>query len=140
MPCVLHISGKNFQPELALKNVTFKPYQVYKAGDKMNFGKRDAIYSDSGFSVDVGEDDNNWNLSDQIRWAEIFLEKHFSELKLISGADELSFDFGYVPRKGEDGMTMFCQSDCFNPNLLKLCGELQIEIELSLYGTDSKPE
>jgi hypothetical protein len=138
MPCVLHISGEKFQPELALKIVTFKPYRVYYAGEKKK-NKPNAVYSDSGFSVDVGEKEN-WDLSKQIQWAKTFIEKYIYELKAVSGADEMRFDFGYESRRGENGTTMFCQSDYFKPEFLMLCGELKIGIELSLYGTDSKSE
>jgi hypothetical protein len=138
MPCVLHISGKKFQPELTLKNVTFKPYRVYKAGEKIKIGKkRNSAYLDSGFSVDVG-DRESWDLSNQIESAKIFIKKYFSELKKMSDAEDIRFDFGCEPRKSAEGTVIFCQSDYFAPDFLKLCAELKIGIEISIYGTDSK--
>ena len=136
MPCIFHVSGEKFQPEVALKNLAFKPYKIYKSGEKMNFGRPGAVYSDSGFSVYVGPEDN-WNLADQIEGTQIFVRYHFSALKLISGAEELRLDYGYKPRRGEDDLTMVCQCDSFEPSFLKMCGELNISIELSLYGIET---
>jgi hypothetical protein len=136
MPCIFHVSGEKFQPDLALKNATFKPYKIYKIGEKMNFGRPGAVYSDSGFSVYIGPEDS-WNLAEQTEAAQIFVQDHFSVLKLLCDAERLRFDYGYKPRRGDDDLTMFCQCDSFEPAFLKICGELSIAIELSLYGIES---
>jgi hypothetical protein len=136
MPCIFHVSGERFQPEVALKNATFKPYKIYQSGEKMNFGRPGAMYTDSGFSVYIGAQDN-WNLAEQIEATQKFVQDHFSALKLLADAEELRFDYGYKPRRGDDNLTMLCQCDSFDPAFLKTCGELNIAIELSLYGIET---
>jgi hypothetical protein len=136
MPCIFHVSGEKFQPEIALQSATFSPYHVYKIGEKVNRGKPGAVYSDSGFSVYVG-DKNCDDLGKQIEATILFVQNNLSVLRLLTGAEELKFDFGYKPRRGEDGLTMLCQCDGFEPDFLKMCGELKIGIELSLYGIET---
>jgi len=55
----------------------------------------------------------------------------------LCDADRLRFDYGYKPRRGDDDLTMLCQCDSFDPVFLKMCGELNVVIELSLYGIEA---
>jgi hypothetical protein len=136
---ILHVSGTHFDPDTALKKVSFKPYMVHKTGEPMKRGRANATWPDSGFSVALGTKDED-NLASQIETAIEFVNKHYDELKQLRDIDDIRLDFGYLPRRGEDGLTVAIQCDYFPPDFLRKCGELQIGIELSLYHTDNDGE
>jgi hypothetical protein len=137
MPAVIfHVSGDRFEPEDVLSRISFEAYRVYRKGDLMRRGKPGALYPDSGFSVELGPQSSD-ELGDQIAVATAFIARHYNELKQITGADDLRLDFGYEPRRGKDGITLFVQCDYFSPDFLRQCGELGIGIELSLYGVEN---
>lgn len=136
---ILHVSGAQFDPDAYLKIVTFKPYRVHKIGEPMKRGRPNATWTDSGFSVALGAKDED-NLASQIEMAIDFVNKHYDELKQLQNIDKIRLDFGYLPRRGEDGLIMFAQFNYFPPEFLRKCGELQIGIELSLYQADNDGE
>ncbi len=139
MPSVIfHVSGENFIPETALRSAAFKPFAVHLKGERMST-KNDTPWPDSGFSVDLGPDDND-DLAEQITRATEFIDRHFDELKALTGADDLRLDFGYEARRGMDGNLLIVQCDYFPPEFLRKCGELGIGIELSLYGAENTLE
>ena len=135
MPSVLfHASGKAFDIR-ALEGTNLNPYWVFQVGERAKRGRKDFIYEDSGFSIDLGPDDKE-DLGTQIEAASAFLEMYGSTISRLTGLDEMCFDFGYIPRKGKDGLQMLVQCDYFPAEFLRECGSLGIGIELSLYLAD----
>jgi len=132
MPSVIfHASGKAFDIQ-SLDDTNLNPYRVFQIGERARRGRRDFIYEDSGFSIDLGPDDKD-DLNTQIEAASAFLGEHGHTIGRLTGLDEMRFDFGYIPRKGKDGLQMMIQCDYFPPEFLRECGNLGIGIELSLY-------
>jgi hypothetical protein len=132
MPSVLfHASGKDFDIR-SLDDTGLNPYRVYQVGERARSGRRGFIYEDSGFSIDLGPDDKE-DLNTQIEAASAFLGMHGSTISQLAGLDEMRFDFGYIPRKGKDGLQIMVQCDYFPAEFLRECGNLGIGIELSLY-------
>jgi hypothetical protein len=132
MPSVIfHASGSNFDLE-SLSGTRLKPYDIHYRGQKANRGRKDFVYEDSGFSIDLGPDDSD-NLSTQIEAAIKFIDEHYHTIQSFTGLDDLRFDFGYAPRKDQKGYISLVQCDYLPPAFLKKCGELGIGLELSLY-------
>lgn len=140
MPAVIfQVSGEHFCPETALSQVTFQPYRVHRKGELMKIRRKESVYKDSGFSVDLGPEDSD-DLAVQIELAQAFVDHHFDELKQIKGADDMRFDFGYEPRRRKDGSFFAVQYDYFPPAFLRTCSEVGIGINLSLHlAMEPKP-
>jgi hypothetical protein len=132
MPSVIfHASGSAFDPA-SLAETKLKPYDIHYRGRKSDRGRKNFVYEDSGFSVDLGPDDSD-NLGTQIEAAIKFIDDHYHAIRMLTGLDDLRFDFGYAPRKDVKGHIYLVQCDYFPPAFLKRCGELGIGLELSLY-------
>lgn len=132
MPSVIfHASGVNFDAA-SLAETNLHPYKVYRVGEKSKLGRREFIYKDSGFSIDLGPDEKE-DLATQIDAATQFIEKNYHTIQNLSGLDDLRFDFGYCQRRDAEGHTVVVQCDYFSPEFLRKCGELKVGIELSLY-------
>lgn len=127
--CVFHATGENFAVDGFLAVVQAKPYQVFRRGE--SFGKKGRIREHSGFSLDVSDSDDE--LSQDVEDAIQFLKKNHALLSKLAdwpGVTDRRLDFGCYC-KG-----WFLQSEYLPPELLKLAGELNIGIELSLYEFD----
>jgi hypothetical protein len=61
------------------------------------------------------------------------VKKHYSEIKQLKGADDMRLDFGYCLRLDKKGEPFWIQCDLLPPDFLRMCGDLNIGIELSLY-------
>ena len=132
MPSVnFHASGQDFNPA-SLEGTNLTPYDIHHKGQNPNRGRKDFIYEDSGFSINLGPDDLD-DLGTQIEAAMRFLELHHGTITKLTGLTELRFDFGYSQRRNAEGYTVLAQCDYFPPDFLRKCGELGIGIELSLY-------
>src|ERR1041384_3871681 len=135
MPSVIfRVAGKLFNPEAALTKVTFKPYRVRHVGE-MAWDwqiREDVSLGHSEFSVEIGPKKSH-DLARQIKLAKAFVQKHFSEIKRIKGAEDMRLDFGYWPRLDNKRKPIAIQCDYFPPDFLQMCGELKIGIELSRY-------
>jgi hypothetical protein len=133
MPSVIfHVDGKKFKPEVELAKTSLKPYRIHHVGDVVKRKRGDIVFKDSGFSVDIGPK-NNDDLAAQIKVATKFVKKHFTEIKQLKNADDLSLDFGYCMRFAKDGEPFWVQCNELPTEFLKMCGELKIGIELSFY-------
>lgn len=139
MPSVFfHASGKTFDIQ-SLAETNLNPYRVYRVGERAKHRRRDFFYEDSGFSGDLGPDDKE-DLNTQINTATAFLKMYGDTISRLAGLEEMRFDFGYIPRKGKDGLQVFVQCEHFSPEFLRECGRLNIGIELSLYAAHEEPE
>lgn len=133
MPSVIfHVRGKKFRPETELVKTSLKPYQIYHVGDVVKRKRGDFIYKDSGFAVDIGPR-NSEDLKKQIKTAFAFVKKHYSEIKQLKGASDTRLDFGYCMPFDKTGEPFWVQCDFFPPDFLRMCGELKVGIELSLF-------
>lgn len=124
--CVFHATGENFAVDGFLAVVQIKPYQVFRRGEP--HGRRGRIYESSGFSLDVSgaEEEVSEDVEDAIQ----FLQKNRDLLAKLAdwpGVTDRRLDIACYC-KG-----WFLQSEYLPPELLKLAGELNIGIEMSLY-------
>ena len=132
--CVLHVAGEKFEPERALHQRSVKPYSVLRKGDK-RFGensKNTELNRHSGFKCDVSKIQGD--LVGQANDAVSFLTEHYADLLALHGdptIESMCLDFGYDCRL--DPTRSVVQCDTLPWKLLKLCGALGIDIELSLY-------
>jgi len=132
--CVLHVVGETFEPTDVLQRLSFEPYSVFNKGDKRfpasaTSGK---LHSAGGFKCDLSRADGN--LAQQVQDAIEFLARHFNDLNELRCEDSIQvkcLSFGYYFRP--DNIDAFVQSDSLPVELLRLCAELRISIELSLY-------
>ncbi len=133
MPSVIfHVRGKKFCPVVELAKTKLKPCRIHHVGDVVKRKRGGFVHKDSGFSVDLGPDDDD-DLATQIKVAARFIKKHFTGIKRLKNADEKTLDFGYGMRFDQNGEPFWVQSNKLPADFLKLCGELKIEIELSFY-------
>jgi hypothetical protein len=126
--CVLHVVGKELDPEVALLHLALEPYLKFRRGDNL-YGR---ICDKGGFRCNVSSSDGV--LSQEIADAIGFLIKYQGDLRnlgSVRGVEEMSLDFGYDLRI--DGEQIIFQTDFLPPELLKLCGSLGVGIYLSLY-------
>lgn len=134
MTCNLRARGKDFDVESFLSK-TKLPF------DRMSFWVRGTpsmrrtptLYGDSGFSECVSQD--KW---DDLRAAvaEVlkFLKanrKELLKLKRAKGIEDLMLDFGFDSRVGTENIAV--QGEYLPPEFLRLAGELNIGVGLSIY-------
>ena len=138
--CVLHVIGDAFDPLPVLARRSLKPYQVFRKGDKQfpDNPRSDKIHSNGGFSCGISDIEND--LSGQIKDAIAFLKTHYGDLQQLAKVEAVEskyLDFGNFCRidihKPIQEQKCFAQYDRLPVELLKLCGDLGIAIELSLY-------
>jgi hypothetical protein len=131
--CVLHAVGAELRVDSGAWINALKPYRVFCRGEKM-FRSRDGTWEFekvSGFSCEVSSREGD--LAEEVQDAISFLTYHREYLACLSstpGVDSVTLDFGCVLRLN-DGCDVQCES--LPPALLKLAGELGIQINLSLY-------
>ena len=126
--CVLRATGDSFQPEVFLRESTFQPCNVFHKGERKAESR---TWETSGLTVVVseGSDDFAQQATDAIK----FLKSNRAELlrlKESSGLESISLDFGVTRGIG------FLQSHFFPSELVRLAGELEMALEVSVYGTD----
>ena len=127
MPSVIfRASGNDFDPS-SLSGTGLNGDNIHLRGQKSKRGRKDFVYKDSGFSVDLGPDDHD-DLGTQILAAMRFVQDYRDTIRSLKNLDDMRFDFGYSPRP--DSVVQF---DYLPPKFIKACGELNIGIELSLY-------
>ena len=132
--CVLHITGKDFDPEAILPQMSVRPYAVFRRGDKQcpEMPARARSYDGGGFKCDVSSADGD--LRAEAEDAVMFLRRYYDDLRRLAAIPTIEsryLDFGYYLRL--DGDRCLVQSDELSVTLLKLCAELGIGIMLSLY-------
>lgn len=132
--CVLRISGEEFNPDKFLEMSTLVPYKVMHRGDQVcPVGPRsDQVFEYGGFKCDVSEIDGN--LEGQIADAIRFLKENRADLQKLRTETSVQsrwLDFGIDCRI--DRRKVVVQGEYLPIELIKLCGELDIEIGISIY-------
>jgi len=134
MSCILKISGKDLNLDEFLAKIKMTPYRKVNKGEPLNrVGKRISESSIAAFTTsDAGFDD----IKDQIKETIMFLNDNKDNLSHILSTPEVEYawiDFGVNSIIADDHLT---QGFFFPFELIKLCGELGIAIELSTYKPD----
>ncbi len=134
MSCVLRIEGIDFKVDDFLKSTSIKAYRVWHAGEPMTpTRKNKANYTESGCSIDISKADFD-QFEIQKSDAIFFLTENFEKLQRLTEfglliTESPRLDFGIFTRMFEVG----AQFDRFEPELLRLAGNLNLTIELSQY-------
>lgn len=125
--CVLRAAGDGFQVEKFLETSTLSPCIVFRKGERKS---AERVWEMSGINVVVSDAPGD-DPARQVREAVSFLRTHKDELARLmafDGVSGLELDFGLYR---EDG---FAQNIRFPAELTALAGELQMGIEISIYG------
>jgi hypothetical protein len=131
MSCVLRVSGAELSIDKLLRNISLPPDNVYRKGElKFPASKpNDKRHVDSGASFLVS-DAGFKELRIQIEDAVLFLENHQKEIEQMrrhAGVEGISLDFGIESRE------VMGQFEQFPAKLLRLAGNLDVDLEISLY-------
>jgi hypothetical protein len=134
MSCVLKIMGENLDVDAFVAKTQMDGFDKSYKGDWTNkLKKRKREWSSAGMVIsDAGYDD----VKTQIKEAIEFLNRHKDNLRHIATTPEIEYatiDFGVDSTIDEDHLS---QSFYLTKPLIKICAELDIEIELSLYKPD----
>ena len=137
MSCILTIIGQDFDVDTFIEKSKLRPYKKSYKGQPRVKSKPDGIkLSHSLLSIETskaGFNDLKKQISDTFR----FLSFNKDKLTFITsteGIDHAIIDFGIYLRI--DSVSVLTQSDKFPNKLLKLAGELGLDIELSIYPVD----
>jgi len=136
MSCVLRIQGNKFKAQGYLIETSFKAYKTWQIGEPVIPKRKDISHPiANGFNIDVSAA-NFDQFKKQKNDATKFLKNNFNKLKRLyefglSESDSSTLDFAINTRMYDVG----CQVDRFEPDLLRLAGELNFTIELSQYKT-----
>ena len=137
MSCILRISGRHLDVDKLIKGSSLKPYDIYKKGQPSYPGLRiKRINKYSGISIEVSKADFD-KFEKQIKDAIKFLTKHKTSVKKLTTNKQVEsscLDFGVDLRIGYNNIAL--QSDTLPYELLKLAGDLKIDIQISLYPPD----
>ena len=139
MSCVLRVAGKSFDAAAFLRNSSI-PGGIYRDSHRrLGRGGADSKHpssvSKAGFNSTVsaaGLDD----LAAQIRDAVSFLTEQKAELHRLmdfGGIETACLDFGVSKRD------VWAQTDTFPAELLRLLGDLGIDLTVSHYAADDSP-
>ena len=137
MSCILTISGRNFDVDVFTDTTKLRPYRKsYKGQPKLKTKPNGGKLTSSSISIEASKADFG-NLKKQIADTIRFLKRNESKLAHIvstKGIDYAILDFGIDLRI--DRKRILTQSDTFPSELLKLAGDLGLDIELSIYPVD----
>lgn len=133
MLCVFRVYGDNFQPEHYKAFFEGKQFFSYRKGDPV--GKSGTKkHETSGFVCDITKE-NESDFELQVEESIHFLKSSNLVLEALRKDEQVEMrvlDFGYESRLGEN---VAIQYDFLPPELLLLCGQFNIGIELSLYSS-----
>ena len=134
MSCVLSIIGENFDVDAFVNESKIRGFNVGYKGDPINkVNKRTRTFSLASITTSNADFDN---IKDQIEETIEFLVKYKSSLIHIAntpGIECATIDFGVESIIDKNHLT---QSFNFPIELIKVCADLGIEIELSIYKPD----
>ncbi len=137
MSCILNISGQNFDVDNFLTESKLRPYRKsYKGQPKVKTKPEGDKLSRSSISIETSKADFD-NFKKQIDDTTHYLKRNKNKLyhiNLTKGIDTAVLDFGIDLRI--DRKTILTQSDTFPNKLLKLAGDLGLDIVLSIYPVD----
>ncbi|WP_163341186.1 DUF4279 domain-containing protein [Desulfopila sp. IMCC35008] len=137
MSCVLRVWGNEFDVDSITLEPELEAIKVWRKGQpKFNSNPNSRLNETSGLSIELSSSDFS-EIEKQINEAISFCKSHQKVLtKLVShqGVDGAVADFGaeiYPP-----GWCSFY----FEPELLKILGNIGISLGLSVYPTDNEDE
>jgi len=137
MSCILTISGRNFDVDAFVNKSKLRPYKKsYKGQPKFKSKPDGEKLSFSLLSIETSKADFN-NLKKQIADTIRYLKRNKDKLAHIDLTKEIEhavLDFGIDLRI--DNKKILIQSDKFPNELLKLAGDIGLDIELSIYPID----
>ncbi len=137
MSCILTISGRNFNIDAFIEASKLKPYKKsYKGQPKIKTKPDGEKLTRSLISIETSNadfDNLNKQIVDTIRYLKGNKDK-LAHIAITKGIDHAILDFGIDLRI--DKKKVLYQSDRFPSQLLKLAGDLGLDIELSVYPTD----
>jgi hypothetical protein len=137
MSCILTIGGKNFDIDDFVGKTKLRPYRKsYKGQPKLKTKPDEDRLTHSSISIETSKADFD-NLKKQIADTIRYLKRNKDKLVKITstrGIDYAFLDFGIDLRI--DKKKVLTQSDTFPSELLKLAGDLGVDIELSIYPVD----
>jgi hypothetical protein len=139
MPCVLWISG-DFTSEEIISNTQLLPYKFIAKGETVQLKTgEEKTYEQALCGFDVSEKDFT-DFKALVTDAQAYLEDNYQNLSALSKLKDMTarLDFGYYTSFMDQRIV--AQYDTLPHRLLKLSGELQIDIELSQYWhADTNP-
>jgi hypothetical protein len=127
MGCVLRASGAHFDPEQFLSDSPLVPCNVFRKDERKSETR---TWDTSGITILVSE---AGPFLQQVAEAIDFLRSNRTELlrlKESPGLEDISLDFGVDRKNG------FLQSHLFPSELISVCSEFGMGLEVSIYGTD----
>ncbi|GAA4841702.1 hypothetical protein [Algivirga pacifica] len=141
MSCILRIEGVNFKVDQFLEVTLLEPYKVWHSGELVTpKRKHESLYTTSGCNIDISAadfDEFHIQKSDAIKF---MIDNYDKLLKLpkfgLLESESATLDFGIYTRMFDVGR----QTDRFEPELLKLAGNLNLTIALSQYEPATREE
>ena len=137
MSCHLSIIGEDFDPDAFLSASGLKVDKITYKGTPRFKTRADSElipYSYVAMNTSLAYFDN---FKKQVEETIIYLQDNYEKLKVIAQTPHVQYanlNFGvYYEDK-------FMQNHLFTPELLKLCGELGLSIELSIYTASDGDE
>jgi hypothetical protein len=137
MSCILTIGGRNFDVDTFTDTTKLRPYKKsYKGQPKFKTKPDGKKLNRSSLSIETSKADFD-NFKKQVADTIRFLKRNKDKLAHVAatkGVDYAVLDFGIDLRI--DKKKVLTQSDKFPSELLKLAGDLGLDIELSIYPVD----
>jgi hypothetical protein len=137
MSCILTISGRNFDVDCFVDKSKLRPYRKsYKGQPRLKTKPDGEKLSRSSISIQTskaGFDNLKKQIADTIRYLKRNKDK-LAHIGSTKGIEYAVLDFGIDLRI--DRKQVLTQSDTFPNELLKLAGDLGLDIELSIYPVD----
>lgn len=137
MSCILTIGGRNFDVDKFIVKSELRPYRKsYKGQPRFNTKPDGEKLAHSSIYIEASKADFD-NLKKQIADTIRYLKRNKNKLAhigLTKGIEYAVLDFGIDLRI--DRKKVLTQSDTFPSELLKLAGDLGLDIELSIYPVD----
>jgi hypothetical protein len=132
--CYFKVAGTRFDPDAFLATTALNPYNIWHSGEPVaKVGPRsNRIHEWSGFVCNVSDVDGDLSL--QIEDAVKFLDKHKADLVKLAvdpTVEDCRLDFGFDCRVGQEDVVV--QGEWLPVELLKLAGDLKVNIALSIY-------
>ncbi|XZF16434.1 DUF4279 domain-containing protein [Chitinophagaceae bacterium MMS25-I14] len=131
MPCVLWISG-DFTTEELTGKLLITPYKTIEKGATVQTKDGPKKYEQALCGFDVSSKDFT-DFQSLVGDAIAYLEEHFNDLQVLAEmpAVHAKLDFGYFTSFMDNHIV--AQYDTLPYQLLRLAGNLKIDIELSQY-------
>jgi len=135
--CIFGVYGDQLDLEMA-KSLGFEIDRIVRKGDLLSSSKNKT--AQTNYFLVVASSPDSMSLDEQIVDAELFLSQHAGMIQSLKGVDEMVLDFAYDCRigAGEGGNQIWVQGEYLPVTFLKKCGELNVNIALSLYATSDQ--